>query len=101
MAVTLHGPLAAPATCACSKRARGAPPEPAESDASLNIRSASERLLDANCPWALATRGAHFGPLTSAAGSAEATALTVAEGLVLAAVAMGGAEGRMRNSHPK
>ena len=62
---------------------------------------ASATLFEANCACALATSGAHLGPFTRTAGSAEAAALGVADGPGVPAVAMGGAAGRIKNSHPK
>src|SRR4051812_48797820 len=98
--VTLHGPFAAPATCACSSSARGAAAEPAASDASLNVRRASVRLLDASCHWALDTSAAHLGPFGGWGISIGAT-LGMADGAGSAAVAMGGAAGRIRKSQRK
>ena len=58
------------------------------------------RLLEANCICALDTKGAHFGPFGGGAAS-TGTTLGGEEGAGSAAVAMGGAAGRIEKSQKK
>ena len=101
IAVTLQGPFADAATCACSKSVRTAPRRPTHRRF-FEARIASSTLFDATCDCALATSGAHLGPLGPGA-SAETTALGADEGTGIdaAAVATGGCRRSMRNSQPK
>jgi hypothetical protein len=67
----------------------------------LNIRTASVRLLAANCPCALAMSGAHLGPFVVKVKSADITVVGADDDAEMAAVAMGCTDGRITNSQPK